>query len=49
MWEVSGSAIINDRYDEVTNFPYWYDTRMGNGLIGFIKSVYIWKWAKAYT
>ena len=48
-FERSGCAVIDDYWDETWYAPYYWDTRMGDGLIGFIKTVYIWDFYKAMT
>ncbi|CDW83830.1 UNKNOWN [Stylonychia lemnae] len=48
-YEKSGCGVINDYYDEVTEKPYFFDTRIGQGFTGFIRNAYIWKTYKSLT
>ena len=48
-FEKSGCALINDYYDETWKRPNAWETRMGNGLKGFIRNVYIWNFYKALS
>lgn len=48
-FEKSSCALINDYYDETLKKPYKWDTRMGKGMVGFIRNVYIWKTYKSLT
>ena len=40
---------MSDYYTETWNFPYQWDTKVGRGLKGYIKSIYIWSTYKALT
>lgn len=43
------SVIFDDYYDETKSYPYKFDTKFGTGLVGFIRSAYIWTYAKAFN
>eukprot|EP00347_Sterkiella_histriomuscorum_P009708 403340186 len=45
----SSCAVINDYYDETLKRPYKWDTRVGQGLVGFIRNIYFWKTYKPLT
>lgn len=45
-YEISACGILNDFYDESLSPRGAYETKMGKGFIGFIKTVYFWDFAK---
>ena len=44
--EVSGESTFNDWWNEKFEFPYYHQIRVGEGFVGAMRTLYMWRFPK---